>query len=405
MSRRHRGAPHPHDPGRQGAHGAERELPTASEGPTEPMEPMEPMEPVASEASGDPSLSDAGEAHRAHDLSGAALGALAPEERVALDESVAQDPALQRELDALHATVAELAWLVPPTRVNRGRSAGIRSRLVARAGSSQEGRPPGRGATPIDVAATALPVAGSARREGRAPTPGDAPRARALASVTPRRSPPPPASAPGAPRTPPASAQRVTGPRHSPGRPAHGRGSVIRPLLALAAIVVVAAGIAAGGVQIWRLARERAALQAAVGARVGTLASRVAALRAQLAARDSLIATLTGPQTRVIDLATYTVQGPRARLFWDQRTNQWTMFAQHLRPPDPGRTYQLWLIARGHPAPISAGTFAPDASGSVVMHAHYDMPPGTLQRVAVTQEPAGGVPFPTGAVVVAGQGR
>jgi len=330
-----------------------------------------------------------------YDLAGAALDALDPAESAELEAAVARDPALREMLDDVRATVAELGALAPPASVNRGRSAGIRSRLVARAASSREGRPPGRGATLVDLA---LPAGGGVRAAEPGAAGSDAPGRRA-----------------GSPHSSPVQGGQVrTGTVRRGVRPAehkqgreggrHGgrhRGPAVLGSLALAASLA----FVATGIQLLRVTRERDALRSLAGSQATTMSSRVATLESALASRDSLVATLTGPQTRVIDMVNYTAQGPEARMFWDQRTQQWMMFAHHLEQPSAGKTYQLWLIARGHPTPISAGTFRPRQDGSAVMHARYDMPPGTLRRVAVTEEPMGGVPFPTGRVVIAGAGR
>jgi anti-sigma-K factor RskA len=51
---------------------------------------------------------------------------------------------------------------------------------------------------------------------------------------------------------------------------------------------------------------------------------------------------------------------------------------------------------------VSAGTFRPGPAGSAQVSARYDLPPDSLRAIAVTEEPAGGVPAPTGEVVVSG---
>jgi anti-sigma-K factor RskA len=60
----------------------------------------------------------------------------------------------------------------------------------------------------------------------------------------------------------------------------------------------------------------------------------------------------------------------------------------------------VWLVTPS--AKISAGTFAPDSSGGARMQAKYALAPDSLRAVAVTVEPAGGVPSPTGPIVIAG---
>ena len=69
-------------------------------------------------------------------------------------------------------------------------------------------------------------------------------------------------------------------------------------------------------------------------------------------------------------------------------------------PPLPkGKVYQLWVVTRS--APLSAGLLTPDGSGHVMAVA--DMPPGVEPvAVAVTIEPEGGVPSPTGAKYLLG---
>ncbi|MEY2409538.1 MAG: hypothetical protein QOF48_2208 [Verrucomicrobiota bacterium] len=63
--------------------------------------------------------------------------------------------------------------------------------------------------------------------------------------------------------------------------------------------------------------------------------------------------------------------------------------------------YQLWLIDPNSPAPISGGVFQPDASGSV-RFAFAAPTVKTIDRFAVSIEPKGGAPRPTGRIVLAG---
>jgi anti-sigma-K factor RskA len=79
------------------------------------------------------------------------------------------------------------------------------------------------------------------------------------------------------------------------------------------------------------------------------------------------------------------------------------MFTASNLPPLPtGRTYQVWVLTR-QPAPIGAGLFKPDAAGRV---AEWFATPVDLPQpvgMAVTVEPDGGVPSPTGAMYLVGQ--
>ena len=145
--------------------------------------------------------------------------------------------------------------------------------------------------------------------------------------------------------------------------------------------------------------RERDTLSAALSAE----SVQVAALRDSLAARERTLLAMSGADVKVVELVANN-RRPNARMFWAQSTNTWTMFAHDLPAPPAGRTYQLWLITRTGQR-ISAGTFAPDPSGGAVVSAQYPLAPDALQMIAVTEEPAGGVPQPTGEVLIAGQPR
>ena len=69
--------------------------------------------------------------------------------------------------------------------------------------------------------------------------------------------------------------------------------------------------------------------------------------------------------------------------------------ATNLPPLPAGRTYQLWVLT-AQPSPISAGLLRPDANGRA--SAMFNTPPDIPQptAMAVTIEPEGGVPSPTG---------
>lgn len=129
---------------------------------------------------------------------------------------------------------------------------------------------------------------------------------------------------------------------------------------------------------------------------------QLAAERERNERQERLVAGLTGPNVRIVELAATPQGRGRARMFWNQATNGWTLIADDLAPPPAGRTYQLWLITQGD-RKIGAGVFAPSPSGSAIVTATYALAPDSLGAVAVTEEPAGGVPSPTGDVVLLGR--
>jgi hypothetical protein len=128
-------------------------------------------------------------------------------------------------------------------------------------------------------------------------------------------------------------------------------------------------------------------------------AAQADSLRTELADREQLVGALTGERVRVVELAAATPRAPYGRMFWDQATDRWTFVAHNLPALPTGRTYQLWLVTPT--AKISAGTFMPHA-GEAVVRARYALARDSLQAVAVTAEPAGGVPQPTGPIIIVG---
>jgi anti-sigma-K factor RskA len=165
-------------------------------------------------------------------------------------------------------------------------------------------------------------------------------------------------------------------------------------LAAAASIAFIVAIVQRGSV-----VRERDDVRAALAEE----SLRVTQLRDTLAERERMLLALAGPDVQVVDLVANN-RRPNARMFWARATNTWTMFAHELPAPAAGRTYQLWLITRDGQR-ISAGTFAPDPAGNAVVSAQYPLAADALNMIAVTEEPAGGVPQPTGEVVIAGQPR
>lgn len=129
-------------------------------------------------------------------------------------------------------------------------------------------------------------------------------------------------------------------------------------------------------------------------------ASRLDSLETVVAVRDRLISSLAGADVKLVRLASAQQASPRALMFWDQAANRWTFIANSLPRPGTGRTYQLWLVTGA--AKISAGTFSVTAAGDAVVQATYALDRNALQAVAVTEEPAGGVPAPTGPIVLVG---
>ncbi len=149
------------------------------------------------------------------------------------------------------------------------------------------------------------------------------------------------------------------------------------------------------------LLRDRARLRDAAGLQIAQAARERAtndSLRKAVLTRDSLLAGITGRDVALMTLTTNGTKAPFAYMFWDRRANTWTMIAHNMPELKAGRTYQLWLVTAS--SKISAGTFKPQ-NGDAVIRATYALPADQLKALAVTEEPAGGVAQPTGAMIMA----
>src|SRR5262249_39968240 len=83
-----------------------------------------------------------------------------------------------------------------------------------------------------------------------------------------------------------------------------------------------------------------------------------------------------------------------ARALWS-RSRGLVFTASNLPPLPAGRVYQLWVLT-SQPAPMSAGLLRPDAGGGVPATIATPAAMPQPRAMAVTLEPDGGVPAPTG---------
>ncbi len=174
------------------------------------------------------------------------------------------------------------------------------------------------------------------------------------------------------------------------------RGRGVAPALFGAVSLALAASI----LFVVGTVRERNALRDTYAAADRAKETSLDSLRTLVAERDKFVSSLTGSQVSVVGLSSSATKSPRALMFWDKATDKWTFVAHNLAPLQTGRTYQLWLVTAN--AKISAGTFTVSPKGDALVQATYALDRNALKAVAVTEEPAGGVPQPTGAMVVVG---
>jgi anti-sigma-K factor RskA len=169
-----------------------------------------------------------------------------------------------------------------------------------------------------------------------------------------------------------------------------------------AAATSLAAASAAALLTGTLMVRRHGAETADLRAEIVRQREATAALRRQILEARQSIRLVSSPGVLVVDLAGQGERaGATARVFWDRGGDRWQLYAANLPPPESGKIYQLWLITAT--AKISAGTFetgtAGEASGSVAL------PPdaGPVLAAAVTDEPPGGSPQPTGSILLLGK--
>ena len=129
--------------------------------------------------------------------------------------------------------------------------------------------------------------------------------------------------------------------------------------------------------------------------------AEVAALKAQVARQQQLLTLLRAPDTQVVALGGLT-PSPKAtgRIWW--HWNAGGFFVAHGLPAAPsGKTYQLWAIAGR--TPVSAGVFDLDPKGSGALQVQPLPGVEKVEMFAVTLEPAGGRPEPSGEMYLAGK--
>lgn len=163
-------------------------------------------------------------------------------------------------------------------------------------------------------------------------------------------------------------------------------------LAAAAAVVLVFVGLDDA-----RLRREREEL----ASRASLLAARVSEAERDLARRDLRTRVLESDDVRILFLSGKDPQPQaRAKVFWSERAKRGVLVAGNLQPLPPDKQYELWVFDKGKPVP--AGVFDADREGRALIESPDLSAIAAAQNFAVTVEPRGGVPAPTGPIVLVG---
>ena len=145
-------------------------------------------------------------------------------------------------------------------------------------------------------------------------------------------------------------------------------------------------------------ARREAAEARAEAARV---AAELLVTRRDLGEAVAFRALVQRPESRVTTLAGLAfAPKARARVIFDPTTREAVLVASGLAPAPEGKAYEAWVIATG--APVAAGVFRPDPQGRAVLKLPIVEATAAARTFAVTIEPEGGMPAPTGPMVLAG---
>lgn len=174
--------------------------------------------------------------------------------------------------------------------------------------------------------------------------------------------------------------------------------------LALAAAVLLA--VAVWGV--WQQARLRTEAES-LRAERARLAEQVAALDRRLAEAQGdnerlaeTLSLITAPGARAVQLAGLgSNPGAVGHTFINHSQKKAIVYAFGLAALPADKTYELWWIDAGG-RPVPAGTFNVDANGSARVLVDKVEGADGIKAWAVTTEPAGGVPQPTGEMVLKG---
>lgn len=123
--------------------------------------------------------------------------------------------------------------------------------------------------------------------------------------------------------------------------------------------------------------------------------------RKALAQRDEMLAFLRSPNVKVVFLAGSTMaKSAGALLLYDPHSKKAFLYAFNMPALPAGKTYQLWAIVD---KPVSAGIFSTDAGHKSRLIIRGMPDPTQSTQFAVSLEPEGGRPQPSGEIYLVGQ--
>lgn len=130
----------------------------------------------------------------------------------------------------------------------------------------------------------------------------------------------------------------------------------------------------------------------------------VARLEQNISKKADLVGYLENPNVIVIDLGNLKKEvNSLGRIMWNKNEDSALFYGINLPQTTPDKIYQLWAIIDSKPK--SYGIFSVDEEGNGLIKLNYNDSYDSIQQFAVTLEPAGGVPQPTGEMYLAGSSK
>jgi anti-sigma-K factor RskA len=127
--------------------------------------------------------------------------------------------------------------------------------------------------------------------------------------------------------------------------------------------------------------------------------SELAGLKLELAYQTAMNTMLTNPMVQVSNMKG-TKTDCRARVYFDPDARLVLVCSSSLPDLEPGKDYQLWAMVNGKP--VSVGVLKARKGDTFQLKAPASVSLDKAATFAISKEPAGGVPQPTGEIVFAG---
>ncbi len=124
------------------------------------------------------------------------------------------------------------------------------------------------------------------------------------------------------------------------------------------------------------------------------LQGQLTSVQTEAARSRKVLEIVLARDARMIRLSTTSPTEPKFRAFWGGAAG---LVLSGLDVPalKLGRTFQLWVVPKGGANPVSAGVFAPQSKGQVLLIAETRLQRGEAAALAISDEPEGGSPQPT----------